>query len=309
MDDSARADPRTTITLAELQAALCALERADGSVTVREVELHFHLRIESATAILQLDDPEHFNTFSTALGEDMRSAVQHICTLACIDGVVLQGKGPHFSVGGNPYATRGSPIMTPLSLHELYAGFLQLRALPQPVTAAVHGTLVGGGVAGGLHADYIAAERASAFEHGNLVRGVCVLGMLSQTFAIALGQHAQHVYLQNARLSAATAHAAGLVQQLCMGVNTTQVHAREMAARVLDKKNLANSIKGYRAAIDAAAVVREAVGHAECQKANGGFAKSAVETHNSMVDSSLNLRSVLDDGVRTWQASRDASVH
>ena len=61
---------------------------------------------------------------------------------------------------------------------------------------AVHGTLVGGGVAGCLHADYVAADRASVLEHGNLVRGVCVLGMLSQTLSIATGSHGQQIYLQ-----------------------------------------------------------------------------------------------------------------
>ena len=145
---------------------------------------------------------DHFNTFSTGLGADMRYAVERVRTLSGVASVVLQGAGPHFSVGGNPYAVRGSVTMTSagfvLSLRELYDGFVQLRTLPFPIVCAVHGTLVGGGVAGCLHSDYAAADNASMMEHGNLVRGVCVLGLLSQTFASALGPHAQHVYLQNA---------------------------------------------------------------------------------------------------------------
>ena len=109
---------------------------------------------------------------------------------------------------------RGSLVMSPagfaLRLRELYDGFVQLRTLPHPVVGAVHGALVGGGVAGCLHVDYLAADHASTFEHGNLVRGVCVLGMLSQTFAISLGPHAQHIYLQNARLRSEAARAAAL---------------------------------------------------------------------------------------------------
>ena len=135
--------------------------------------------------------------------------VQHLSAVPDVASVVLQGAGTHFSVGGNPYALRSSPVMNPaavsLSLRKLYDGFLKLRTLPHPVVGAVHGALVGGGVAGCLHVDYLAADHASTFEHGNLVRGVCVLGMLSQTFAIALGPRAQHVYLKNARLGAAAA--------------------------------------------------------------------------------------------------------
>jgi enoyl-CoA hydratase/carnithine racemase len=102
--------------------------------------------MNAATAVLQLNDPEHFNTFSTGLGEDMRRAMQQICALPSVASVVLQGMGPHFSVGGNPYALRGSLVMRAagfaLSLRELYDGFLQLRTLPRPVLGAVHGTLV-----------------------------------------------------------------------------------------------------------------------------------------------------------------------
>ena len=67
--------------------------------------------MHAATAILQLNDPEHFNTFSTGLGEGMRCAVQQICALPSVASVVLYGAGPHFSVGGNPYAMRGSLVM------------------------------------------------------------------------------------------------------------------------------------------------------------------------------------------------------
>ena len=117
-----------------------------------------------------------------------------------------------------------------ISFCNVYHGFLLMRSLAVPIVGGVHGTLVGGGVAGCLHVDHLAADHASTFEHGNLVRGVCVLGMLSQTFADALGPHAQHVYLQNARLDATTALAAGLVQQLCWGITTAHMHAAEAAA-------------------------------------------------------------------------------
>ena len=254
----------------------------------------------AATAILELDDPEHFNTFSNALGEDMRRAMQHVSAVPDVGSVVLQGAGPHFSVGGNPYAIRSSHVMSPaafaLSLRELYDGFLKLRTLPHPVVGAVHGTLVGGGVAGCLHVDYLATDQASTFEHGNLVRGVCVLGMLSQTFAAALGPRAQHVYLQNARLDAMAARAAGLVHQLCAGVIATQTHARQMAGLERNCKDLSKAVTCHRAAINLAVLAREALGHAECQVANGGFAKRSIQSHSSVAEGSLRMQAVVDSG-------------
>merc|ERR1712023_487928 len=108
--------------------------------------------MDASTAILQLNDPKHFNTFSNELGEDMLHAIGvHVSALPSVVSVVLQGAGPHFSVGGNPYQMGGNRLMLAglaLSLRELYDGFLRLRALPRPVVGALHGTLVGGGVAG-----------------------------------------------------------------------------------------------------------------------------------------------------------------
>ena len=228
------------------------------------------LRMRSTMAILQLDDPESFNTFSNGLGADMRRAVQHARSLPALSGVSLQGAGRHFSVGGNPYTMRldaaASAAGLALSLRKLYDGFVQLRLLLQPVACAVHGTLVGGGVAGLLHADVIVAEASSTLEHGNLVRGLCVLGMLSQTFSIALGPHrAQHVYLQNTRLGAAAAQAAGLVHELHPGVEGTKVHAREAAMLAARSSDRVAATCFARALVNKVVLACEAVGHTECQ--------------------------------------------
>ena len=268
---------------------------------------HVALSTEATAAILQLNDPEYFNTFSNELGEDMRRAVHHICSQPSVQAVVLQGAGPHFSVGGNPYAMRGSAAVTlagfALSLRELYDGFLHLRSLSLPIICAVHGTLVGGGVAGCLHGDHLVADDASTFEHGNLVRGVCVLGMLSQTFHLALGTHSGQAYLQNARLDATTARETGLVQQLCSGVLVTQMHALEVARLAEGLINIVKTLCQHRARIDTAVLVREAIGHAECQNVNGRFSKAShLFAHTSMC-SRVDLLAVVKSSAAQHKAS------
>ena len=152
--------------------------------------------------------------------------------------------------------------------------------------------MVGGGVAGCLHVDHLTADSASTFEHGNLVRGVCVLGMLSQTFVASLGVHAHHVYLQNSKLDAATANAAGLVQELRVGVHATQMRAQAVAR--LASNNVLPLAMSCRASIDLAVSTREAVGHAECQFTNDGFANYRVAMQTSAAERSPCLRTVVD---------------
>ena len=304
-------------TVVRHTAAVRASVKADVVPEVAQQQANHSSRacvkvsVENQMLTVQLDDPEYFNTFSTGLGEDMRRALQVSGIQSGLISVVLQGTGSHFSVGGNPYSMRSTVATTPaafsLRCRELYDGFLRLRLLSLPVIGAVHGDLVGGGVAGCLHADYVAADHRSIFEHGNLVRGVCVLGMLSQTFISALGPHAQYVYLQNARLDATTTHAAGLVHQLCVGVTATQMHAREVARLASSSTNLITDLCIRRAPLNLAVLAREAIGHTECQVANGGFVKSTITVHSSRGGSHIDVRPVAT-GAAGW-AQCTANVH
>ena len=61
------------------------------------------LSLDGAQVVIQLNDPEHFNTFSTGLGKDMHCALQHVRVQPSVGCVVLQGAGAHFSAGGNPW--------------------------------------------------------------------------------------------------------------------------------------------------------------------------------------------------------------
>ena len=83
---------------------------------------------------------------------------------------------------------------------------------------------------------------------------------------------------------------------LGVGVKATQSHARTVATRVSCVKDLVEAMCCNRAVIDHAALAREAVGHAECQLTNDGFAKSQLKSHKSVLEGSLTLRAVVDGG-------------
>ena len=223
---------------------------------------------DRGTVALQLNDPDHFNAISFGLGDDMRRAVEHFTCLPHVVSTILSGAGPHFSVGGNPYASARGAVVSHagsiLALRELHGGFVQLRTLPCPSLCAVHGTVVGGGVAACLHSDHVAADFTSVFEHGNLVRGLCVVAMLSQTFAATMGPSAMPAYLQNARLEATAALALGLVCQVVPGVEGTKALAHEVARIVAQCSGSVTAHSTFRLTIDTTTLASEAIDHTEC---------------------------------------------
>ena len=92
--------------------------RADNPGTL--VRVYFS---EGDLIVVELADFEHFNTFSAALGDDMLRAVDYLQALSVGSPVMLQGAGPHFSVGGNPYAQGvSSPSFASIAAHPTRLG-------------------------------------------------------------------------------------------------------------------------------------------------------------------------------------------
>jgi 2-(1,2-epoxy-1,2-dihydrophenyl)acetyl-CoA isomerase len=122
----------------------------------------------------ELNDPQHFNTLSLAMGRDMQLVLRQLAFISPRK-IVLQGKGPHFCAGGNPYsgaqAVASSIAGIAAAANETIVGFIALRALSSPIVTAVHGTLVGGATAVCLSADVVVASEDATFQHGNLPRG------------------------------------------------------------------------------------------------------------------------------------------
>ena len=168
---------------------------------------------ERGVAVLELHDPQRFNTMGGALGDDMSRAVSHLRQLGGVNGLTLQGAGSTFCAGGNPWNSSGPVSLVVSSQHLLESvqvclrsghtgispgrlltscpcavqGFIDVRALSLPVVCAVHGAMVGGAAAIFLHTDLRIAEGEATFQHGNLSRGVCPVAGYSRTLQAAIG--------------------------------------------------------------------------------------------------------------------------
>ena len=152
------------------------------------------------------------------MGEDFLLAVEQLTASgAGLRAVLLRGAGAHFSPGANHYRNKGdAPVAaTAAALRRTFEGLAALQALAVPLVCAVHGTVIGGGIAACLNCDYIVAEGSTTFEHGNLVRGVCPLGGLSRTLPHVAGRsRTLSMYLSNCTLSATEMQTAGIVHEV-----------------------------------------------------------------------------------------------
>ena len=65
--------------------------------------------------MVELHDPERFNTMGRALGDDMTHAMDHLRRQGGVCALALQGAGSVFCAGGNPYGSSGPTLATSLA--------------------------------------------------------------------------------------------------------------------------------------------------------------------------------------------------
>ena len=195
---------------------------------------------ESGVATVELNDPVHFNNQSPTLIADLILRLREVRAHA-FDGrakaVVLQGSGPHFCTGS--WDTEGPESFRAQSWSQQMSTFSKfneiaatIRSMPVPTISAVHGKLIGGGVAVALATDFLICAEGTTFEFGNLPRGRHPLFMLSRSLHLTLGQgSANQMYLENPLLSADEGLVAGLVHQMAEGVIEAKHHAAELASK------------------------------------------------------------------------------
>ena len=278
----------------------------------RLVRLRFDRR--RGIAVLSLNDPDRSNTLSHDLASDVHHAAlrlrSEVGALRCI---VLQGEGEHFSVGVNPfnYASNAPKPFVALvySCDRLLAGFVELRRLGVPVVCAVHGKLIGAALAAALNADHVVAAASATFQHGNLVRGVCPLGLLSRTLVQRIGRRGVlEMYLTNDAWSAERAKDTGMVQEVLCDAATAQRRALEIACEVAYDAARGDAMLGRRDAVDEWLIHHEAVGHARCLADNGGrYATSAVQTYAESAGIAAEVQRAPPTDIHVEDASQQRS--
>lgn len=137
--------------------------------------------INHGIARITLNRPDKLNSFTTAMHEEVRDALQHIQKDASVRVLILTGAGRGFcagqDLGDRAVAPGSSPVDLGESVEKYYAPLvLTLRSLPFPVICAVNGVAAGAGANLALAADIVIAAKSASF-----IEAFCRLGLIPDT--------------------------------------------------------------------------------------------------------------------------------
>jgi len=179
------------------------------------MSLRVRFVITDAIATLTLSQPERRNALSRPLLQALRDALEAIARDTSVRVVILNAEGPAFSAGHDLRELVGAAPADAESLFALCTGVMErIRALPQPVIAAVQGVATAAGCQLVATCDLaVAAENASFATPG------VKIGLFCSTPAVALvravpAKKAMEMLLTGEAISAAEAERLGLVNRV-----------------------------------------------------------------------------------------------
>jgi 2-(1,2-epoxy-1,2-dihydrophenyl)acetyl-CoA isomerase len=125
------------------------LEKADGVATIT------------------MNRPERLNALDVEMGEELLQAFRGCGADPEVRVIVLTGAGRTFSAGGDVKAFAGSidepvPYFKEL-IPRLHAGILEIRRMPKPVIARVHGFAAGAAMSLTMACDLVVAAESARF--------------------------------------------------------------------------------------------------------------------------------------------------
>lgn len=184
---------------------------------------------DDAVAHIRLNRAERLNAVSTALVEDLLAALDQVAGSGTA-AVVLSGRGRAFCAG-HDLKEPAPPGDCRIRLERLQEVTRRLRALRQPVIAAVHGYAIGAGAEFALGCDLVVAGEDAVFAFPEATLGLSVTGAASRLLPSLVGPlKAKELLLLGERIDAATAGRLGLVNVVVPDpLETATAWARKVA--------------------------------------------------------------------------------
>lgn len=176
------------------------------------------------TAVVTLNRPERMNSMSFDVMLPLRDALRTLGDDNDVRAVILTGAGTGFCSGADQSGEKGtmpnvggltSPTIGLRAMELLEDIVLTLRALHQPVIAAVNGAAIGGGLCLALACDIRVAGASAYFRAAGINNGLTASELgLSYLLPRAVGtSRASDIMLTGRDVDAAEASAIGLVSR------------------------------------------------------------------------------------------------
>lgn len=166
-----------------------------------------------------MNRPKVLNVLDETLADALIAAFEPIAADSDIRAVVLAGAGRSFMAGGDLSRFHadlaGAPATAGLLIDRFHALMRLIKALPQPVVAAVQGPVAGGGVGLALACDMVVAAQGASFLSAYTKLGTNPDGGTTWSLARLLGpRRALEFVLFNEPIDADTALRLGLVNRV-----------------------------------------------------------------------------------------------
>ncbi|WAL66360.1 enoyl-CoA hydratase/isomerase family protein [Amycolatopsis cynarae] len=229
--------------------------------------------LDGGVAHIWLNRPERLNAVAEVLVDDLLTALDTVARSGA-GAVVLAGRGRAFCAGHDlkqPEPEGDSRAR----LERLQDVTRRLRALPQPVIAAVHGYAIGAGAEFALGCDLILAAEDAVFSFPETGLGLSVTGAASRLLPQLVGPlKAKELLLLGERIDAETALRLGLVNAVVPDVAAAAADwAHRIAARPAGAVTLAK--RALDAAIELEPALELEVSHALLTEHTPEVARSA----------------------------------
>jgi len=209
--------------------------------------------------LLELNAVATFNMMDPDTSQDINFGMDAVLQLLKMPksqkerplGYVIQGSGPHFCPGGNPNAKlHQGHIKATTTQFSGYLPFIRCREMGIPGICALHGSLVGGGVAYSLNNPLRFADSKASACFGNLSRGAVPGMVLSTNLPQAIGMaNAMDIYLTDSTFSAYALVKAGYLHGVQAGIQSTKQEALKQARRLAESP-MGQRIVGIKPMLD-----------------------------------------------------------
>jgi enoyl-CoA hydratase len=180
-------------------------------------------RSRDGVAVLRLSRPDRLNAINEAMQTELHRALGDLAVDRSVHAVVLTGAGRGFCAGidmrdfGPSMVEAAAPALERMRFQEKMAALAEaVRALPQPVIAAVNGPCVGAGLALCLASDIRICSTAASFGNAAILLGLSGAEMgMSYHLPRTVGTSVAADWMLTGRtVSAAEADRRGLVSEV-----------------------------------------------------------------------------------------------